>query len=151
MRFGVVVFPGSNCDHDAWYAVSRNLGHPAEFIWHDSTSLGNADAVILPGGFSYGDYLRCGAIAKFSPVMSAIKKFAQDGGLVLGICNGFQILTEAGLLPGALMRNRDLQFLCQDTVLRIEGRGSREPIADNGSDSGRAQNRRVEIYVGERG
>jgi phosphoribosylformylglycinamidine synthase I len=120
MRFGVVVFPGSNCDHDAWYAVSRNLGHPAEFIWHDSTSLGNADAVILPGGFSYGDYLRCGAIAKFSPVMSAIKKFAQDGGLVLGICNGFQILVESGLLPGALLRNRNLRFVCRPVALRIE-------------------------------
>jgi len=120
MRFGVVVFPGSNCDHDAWYAVSRNLGQPAEFIWHDSTSLGNADAVILPGGFSYGDYLRCGAIAKFSPVMSAIKKFAQDGGVVLGICNGFQILVESGLLPGALLRNRNLRFVCRPVTLRIE-------------------------------
>jgi phosphoribosylformylglycinamidine synthase len=120
MRFGVVVFPGSNCDHDAWYAVSGNLGHPAEFIWHDSTSLGNADAVILPGGFSYGDYLRCGAIAKFSPVMAAVKKFAQAGGLVLGICNGFQILVESGLLPGALLRNRDLRFVCRPVTLRIE-------------------------------
>ena len=113
MRFGVVVFPGSNCDHDAWYAVSHNLGHSAEFIWHDSTSLGNVDAVILPGGFSYGDYLRCGAIAKFSPVMAAVKKFAPSGGLVLGICNGFQILVESGLLPGALLRNRDLKFVCR--------------------------------------
>jgi phosphoribosylformylglycinamidine synthase I len=120
MRFGVVVFPGSNCDHDAWYAVSQNLGHSAEFIWHDSTSLGNADAVILPGGFSYGDYLRCGAIAKFSPVMSAVKKFAQDGGRVLGICNGFQILVESGLLPGALLRNRSLRFVCRPVTLKIE-------------------------------
>jgi len=120
MRFGVVVFPGSNCDHDAWYAVSHNLGHQAEFIWHDSASLGNADAVILPGGFSYGDYLRCGAIAKFSPVMAAIKKFAQDGGLVLGICNGFQILVESGLLPGALLRNRQLRFVCRPVTLRVE-------------------------------
>ena len=120
MRFGVVVFPGSNCDHDAWYAVSGNLGHQAEFIWHDSTSLGNADAVILPGGFSYGDYLRCGAIAKFSPVMSAIKKFAQDGGLVLGICNGFQILLEAGLLPGAMLRNKGLRFICRHVHIRLE-------------------------------
>src|SRR5271157_4856852 len=88
MRFGVVVFPGSNCDHDAWYAFSHNLGQSAEFIWHDSASLGNVDAVILPGGFSYGDYLRCGAIAKFSPVMTAIRKFASEGGLVLGVCNG---------------------------------------------------------------
>jgi phosphoribosylformylglycinamidine synthase I len=120
MRFGVVVFPGSNCDHDAWYAVSQNLGHPAEFIWHDSTSLGNADAVILPGGFSYGDYLRCGAIAKFSPVMAAVKKFANEGGLVLGICNGFQILVESGLLPGALLRNRNLRFVCRPVTIRVE-------------------------------
>jgi phosphoribosylformylglycinamidine synthase subunit PurQ / glutaminase len=120
MRFGVVVFPGSNCDHDAWYAVTHNLGHQADFIWHDSSSLGNADAVILPGGFAYGDYLRCGAIAKFSPVMAAIRKFAADGGLVLGICNGFQVLVESGLLPGALLRNRDLKFVCRETTLRIE-------------------------------
>jgi len=120
MRFGVVVFPGSNCDHDAWYAVSHNLGQPCEFIWHDSSSLGNADAVILPGGFSYGDYLRCGAIAKFSPVMAAVRKFAADGGLVLGICNGFQILVESGLLPGALLRNRDLKFVCRDVTVRVE-------------------------------
>ena len=120
MRFGVVVFPGSNCDHDAWYAVSHNLGHPAEFIWHDSTSLGNADAIILPGGFAYGDYLRCGAIAKFSPVMKAVRKFADDGGLVLGICNGFQILVESGLLPGALLRNRSLRFVCRNVSLRVE-------------------------------
>ncbi len=120
MRFGVVVFPGSNCDHDAWYAVSHNLGQPCELIWHDSSSLGNADAVILPGGFSYGDYLRCGAIAKFSPVMAAVRKFAADGGLVLGICNGFQILVESGLLPGALLRNRDLKFVCRHVTLRVE-------------------------------
>ena len=120
MRFGVVVFPGSNCDHDAWYAVSHNLGQPCEFIWHDSVSLGNVDAVILPGGFSYGDYLRCGAIAKFSPVMSAVRKFAADGGPVLGICNGFQILVESGLLPGALLRNRDLKFVCREVSLRVE-------------------------------
>ncbi|MFN7998216.1 MAG: phosphoribosylformylglycinamidine synthase subunit PurQ [Bryobacteraceae bacterium] len=120
MRFGVIVFPGSNCDHDAWYAVNRNLGHPAEFIWHDSASLGNVDAVILPGGFSYGDYLRCGAIAKFSPVMKAVRRFADDGGLVLGICNGFQILVETGLLPGALLRNRNLKFICREVRLRTE-------------------------------
>jgi len=120
MKFGVVVFPGSNCDHDAWYAVSHNLGHEAEFLWHDSSHLGNLDAVILPGGFSYGDYLRCGAIAKFSPVMNAIKKFARDGGLVAGICNGFQILVESGLLPGALVRNRSLKFICKPVELRIE-------------------------------
>jgi phosphoribosylformylglycinamidine synthase I len=120
MRFGVVVFPGSNCDHDAWYAVSHNLGHQADFIWHDSSSLGKVDAVILPGGFSYGDYLRCGAIAKFSPVMAAVRKFADAGGPVLGICNGFQILVESGLLPGALLRNRNLKFVCRYVGVRVE-------------------------------
>ena len=120
MRFGVVVFPGSNRDHDAWYAVSQNLGQKAEFLWHDSPKLGDVDAVILPGGFAYGDYLRCGAIAKFSPVMGAVRKFAQEGGLVLGICNGFQILVESGLLPGALIRNRGLKFICRPVRLRTE-------------------------------
>jgi phosphoribosylformylglycinamidine synthase subunit PurQ / glutaminase len=120
MKIGVVVFPGSNCDHDAWYAVSQNLGHQAEFVWHDSARLGDIDAVILPGGFSYGDYLRCGAIARFSPVLSAVKDFAAGGGLVLGICNGFQILTESGLLPGALLRNADLKFICKPVELRVE-------------------------------
>jgi phosphoribosylformylglycinamidine synthase I len=117
MKFGVIVFPGSNCDHDAAYAVAHNLGQTAEFIWHSSATLGAVDAVVLPGGFAYGDYLRCGAIAKFSPVMGAVKRFAAEGGLVLGICNGFQILVEAGLLPGALMRNRGLKFICRE--LRI--------------------------------
>jgi phosphoribosylformylglycinamidine synthase len=119
MKFGVVVFPGSNCDHDAFYAASHNLGQQAEYIWHDSATLGDVDAVILPGGFSYGDYLRCGAIAKFSPVMHAVRRFAQDGGLVLGVCNGFQILVEAGLLPGALIRNRGLKFICRELRLRV--------------------------------
>ena len=119
MKIGVVVFPGSNCDHDAWYAVSSSLGQKAEFIWHDSTSLGDIDGVILPGGFSYGDYLRCGAIAKFSPVMSAVKKFASDGGPVLGICNGFQILVESGILPGALLRNADLHFIFKFVNLEV--------------------------------
>ena len=120
MKFGVVVFPGSNCDHDAFYAVSHNLGQQAEYIWHDSHSLGNVDAVILPGGFAYGDYLRCGAIAKFSPVMAAVKKFAAEGGLVMGVCNGFQVLVESGLLPGALIRNRGLKFVCRDVRVRVE-------------------------------
>ncbi len=120
MKAGVVVFPGSNCDHDAWYAVSRNAGETAEFIWHDSDRLGDVDAVILPGGFAYGDYLRCGAIARFSPVMKAVGRFAADGGLVLGICNGFQILVESGLLPGALLRNRGLRFICRPVRLRVE-------------------------------
>ena len=120
MKFGVIVFPGSNRDHDAWYAASHNLGQKAEFIWHDADSLGDVDAVILPGGFSYGDYLRCGAIAKFSRVMGAVKRFSADGGLVIGICNGFQILVEAGLLPGALVRNRELKFVCRHVRMRTE-------------------------------
>lgn len=120
MKFGVVVFPGSNCDHDAWYAVNEQLGEKAEFIWHDSPSLGDVDAVILPGGFSYGDYLRCGAIAKFSPVMSAVRRFAAEGGPVLGVCNGFQILVESGMLPGALIRNRGLKFVCRNVRVRTE-------------------------------
>ncbi len=120
MRFGVIVFPGSNCDHDAFHATGHILGQKAEYIWHDSATLGGVDAVILPGGFSYGDYLRCGAIAKFSPVMKAVRQFAADGGFVLGVCNGFQILVEAGLLPGALIRNRSLQFVCRDVHLRTE-------------------------------
>jgi phosphoribosylformylglycinamidine synthase len=128
MNVGVVVFPGSNCDHDAWYAINHNLPAPshakASFIWHDSTDLSNIDAVILPGGFSYGDYLRCGAIARFSPVMSAVRKFAAAGGPVLGICNGFQILVEAGLLPGALLRNAGLQFICREVTLRAESTNS---------------------------
>ena len=120
MKFGVVVFPGSNGDHDSWYAFSHDLGQKAEFIWHDSHSLGDVDAVILPGGFSYGDYLRCGAIAKFSPVMAAVRKFAASGGSVLGFCNGFQILVESGLLPGALIRNRSLKFVSRMVTLRVE-------------------------------
>jgi phosphoribosylformylglycinamidine synthase I len=119
VKIGIVVFPGSNCDHDAWYAVSQNLRQQAEFVWHESASLGNVDAVILPGGFSYGDYLRCGAIAKFSPVMAAVKRFAAEGGLVLGVCNGFQVLTEAGLLPGALLRNANLKFVCRTVELEV--------------------------------
>ena len=120
MKIGVVVFPGSNCDHDALYAISHNLGHHAEYIWHDSSRLGDVDAVILPGGFSYGDYLRCGAIARFSPVMQAVKQFAADGGLVMGICNGFQVLCESGLLPGALLRNPGLKFICKPVDITVE-------------------------------
>jgi phosphoribosylformylglycinamidine synthase I len=119
MKVGIVVFPGSNCDHDAWYAVSENLHHQAGFIWHESEALGGVDAVILPGGFAFGDYLRCGAIAKFSPVMKAVKDFAEGGGLVLGICNGFQVLTESGLLPGALVRNANLKFVCRNVALEV--------------------------------
>ena len=120
MKIGVVVFPGSNCDHDALHAVTEVLREPGEFIWHQSQDLAGFDAVILPGGFSYGDYLRTGAIARFSPVMSAIARFARSGGLVLGICNGFQILCEAGLLPGALMRNKGLRFICRHVHVRVE-------------------------------
>lgn len=119
MKVGIVVFPGSNCDHDAWYAVNGNLQQGAEFIWHESDSLGSVDAVILPGGFSYGDYLRTGVIAKFSPVMAAVKRFAKEGGPVLGICNGFQVLTEAGLLPGALVRNANLKFVCRTVPVEV--------------------------------
>lgn len=120
MKFGVVVFPGSNCDHDAFYAIGNVLGKPVEFIWHQSRDLQNCDAVILPGGFAYGDYLRTGAIARFSPVMKAVEKFAKSGGMVLGICNGFQILLEAGLLPGAMMRNSGLRFICRHIHVRVE-------------------------------
>jgi phosphoribosylformylglycinamidine synthase len=112
MNFVVLQFPASNCDQDAVHAA-RLLGHSARLVWHKDASLGDAEVVIVPGGFSYGDYLRCGAIARFSPVMQAVKQFADNGGVVLGICNGFQVLTEAGMLPGALIRNRDLQFHCE--------------------------------------
>ena len=145
MKFGVVVFPGSNRDHDAAHAISNVFGHTSEFIWHDSTSVGQVDAVILPGGFAYGDYLRCGAIAKFSPVMTAIKKFAADGGLVLGICNGFQILVESGLFPGALLRNRGLEVrlprgdaACGNDEHAIHVRCDARPTA---ADSSRARRR----------
>jgi phosphoribosylformylglycinamidine synthase len=117
MNFAVLQFPASNCDQDAVHAIQL-LGHSAQLVWHKEHSLGAADAVVVPGGFSYGDYLRCGAIARFSPVMQAVKQFADQGGLVLGICNGFQVLTEAGLLPGALIRNRDLQFHCEHIFIK---------------------------------
>jgi phosphoribosylformylglycinamidine synthase subunit PurQ / glutaminase len=120
MKFGVVVFPGSNCDHDAFYAIGNVLHKPVEFIWHQSEDLANCDAVILPGGFAHGDYLRTGAIARFSPVMKAVEKFAKSGGMVLGICNGFQILLEAGLLPGAMMRNSGLRYICRHVHIRVE-------------------------------
>lgn len=120
MKFGVVVFPGSNCDHDAFHAVGRVLGQPVEWVWHQSQEINHLDAIILPGGFSYGDYLRTGAIARFSPVMQAVDQFARGGGLVLGICNGFQILLEAGLLPGAMLRNRGLKFICKQVHLCVE-------------------------------
>jgi phosphoribosylformylglycinamidine synthase len=120
MKFGVVIFPGSNCDHDCYYVIESVIGKSVEFIWHQETSLKGFDAVILPGGFAYGDYLRTGALAKFSPVMNSVRQFADKGGLVIGICNGFQILTEAGLLPGALLRNVGMKYVCKFLHLRTE-------------------------------
>jgi len=120
MNIGVVVFPGSNCDHDCRHVFRDVLGQDVRMVWHKETSLAGLDGVILPGGFSYGDYLRTGAIARFSPVMGAVKEFAKSGGMVLGICNGFQILLEAGLLPGVMLRNRSLHFICKDVYVRIE-------------------------------
>ena len=120
MKFAIVVFPGSNCDHDAYHAARHVLGQDAEFIWHKESTLKGADVVVLPGGFSHGDYLRTGAIARFSPVMDAVRSFARSGGPVLGICNGFQILLEAGMLPGAMLRNRDLKFHCEHVYVRVE-------------------------------
>ncbi|MGB0579715.1 MAG: phosphoribosylformylglycinamidine synthase subunit PurQ [Limisphaerales bacterium] len=117
MKFGVVQFPASNCDQDAIHAI-QHLGHDADYIWHKEESVGDAQAIIVPGGFSYGDYLRCGAVAQFSPVMQAVKKFAEDGGLVIGVCNGFQVLCESGLLPGALVRNKGLKFRCEQVLLK---------------------------------
>jgi phosphoribosylformylglycinamidine synthase I len=120
MKFAVIVFPGSNCDHDAYHATKHVLGQDAEFVWHKETDLKGADAVILPGGFAHGDYLRTGAIARFSPIMPSVVEFARRGGPVLGICNGFQILLEAGLLPGAMLRNRDLKYHCEHVIVRVE-------------------------------
>ena len=120
MKFGIVIFPGSNCDHDAYNVVAEVAKQPATFLWHDSHELENCDAVILPGGFAYGDYMRTGAIAAMAPIMESVRKFAQSGGLVMGICNGFQILCEAGLLPGVLMRNAGLKYICKQVWLRCE-------------------------------
>src|ERR1039458_2439281 len=120
MKFGVIIFPGSNCDHDAYWTIQHLAKQPVTFLWHESHDLENCDAVIVPGGFAYGDYLRTGAIAKFSPVMESVRKFADGGGLVLGICNGFQILCESGLLPGALMRNVGLKYVCKPVQVRVE-------------------------------
>jgi phosphoribosylformylglycinamidine synthase subunit PurQ / glutaminase len=120
VKFGVIVFPASNCDHDCFHVATEQLGHEAEFIWHRDEDLKGCDCVILPGGFSYGDYLRSGAMAACSPIMNAVREYAAKGGLVIGICNGFQILQEAGLLPGALMRNKSLKFICKDVCVRVE-------------------------------
>jgi phosphoribosylformylglycinamidine synthase subunit PurQ / glutaminase len=120
MKFGIIVFPGSNCDADCYHVVDQVLEQEAEYIWHKQTSVDKCDALILPGGFSYGDYLRTGAIARFSPIMPAVVDFARQGGLVIGICNGFQILLEAGLLPGAMLRNRSLKFICEPVFLKVK-------------------------------
>ncbi len=125
LKFGVVVFPGSNCDHDAYYATKKVLGQDAVFLWHKEAELKGVDVVVLPGGFSYGDYLRCGAIARFSPVMKEVVRFAKNGGTVVGICNGFQILLEAGLLPGVLLRNSSLRFVCKYVHCRVENADTR--------------------------
>lgn len=120
MKFGVIIFPGSNCDRDAYWTVEQVLKQPVAFLWHESHDLENSDVIIVPGGFAYGDYLRTGAIAKFSPVMESVRQFADGGGLVIGICNGFQILCESGLLPGALMRNAGLKYVCKPVHVRVE-------------------------------
>ncbi len=120
MKFGVLVFPGSNCDQDTYHVISDVVGQPVTFLWHESSDLEHCDAILVPGGFAYGDYLRTGAIAHFAPIMQSVKKFASSGGLVLGICNGFQILAESGLLPGALMRNAGLKYICKQVYLRTE-------------------------------
>lgn len=125
MKFGVVVFPGSNCDQDCFYVIKDVLGESAKYIWHKDTDLAGLDCIILPGGFSYGDYLRTGSIARFSPVMKSITEFAMDGGMVIGICNGFQILLEAGLLPGVMLRNRDLHFICSYVYIKAENNDTR--------------------------
>lgn len=125
MKIGVVVFPGSNCDHDCQYIFQDVLGQSVDMIWHKETLLAGVDAIVLPGGFSYGDYLRTGAIARFSPVMGAVKEFARKGGLVIGICNGFQILLEAGLLPGVMLRNTSLNFICKDVYVKVENAATR--------------------------
>ncbi|MBN2027006.1 MAG: phosphoribosylformylglycinamidine synthase subunit PurQ [Actinobacteria bacterium] len=124
MRFGVVVFPGSNCEMDCYYVIDKVLREDVEYVWHQQTDVSAYDCLVLPGGFSYGDYLRCGAIARFSPVMDAVADFARGGGLVIGICNGFQILLEAGLLPGAMLRNTSLSFICRFVNVRVENADS---------------------------
>ena len=144
MRFAVVVFPGSNCDHDAYHAAGHVLGQEAVFVWHKDSSLQRADAVLLPGGFAHGDYLRTGAIARFSPIMREVKRFAQAGGPVLGICNGFQVLLEAGLLPGAMLRNRNVRFQCEHVFVSVEQTDT--PFTSNCS---RGQRLRMPIAHGE--
>src|SRR5438034_3020493 len=123
-KFGVVVFPGSNCDHDAYSTLKHVLNQDVKYLWHKDSSIGGRNVIVIPGGFSYGDYLRCGAIARFSNIMKDIVKFANNGGIVMGICNGFQIVCEAGLLPGVLLRNANLKFVCKNVTLHIENKKS---------------------------
>jgi phosphoribosylformylglycinamidine synthase len=144
MKFAVIVFPGSNCDEDAYHAATAVLGQQAEYIWHKDTSLKGADVVVLPGGFAHGDYLRTGAMARFSPIMREVRSFAARGGPVLGICNGFQVLLEAGLLPGAMLRNRGLKFLCEHVHVRVEQTDTPFTLA-----CGRGQVLRIPIAHGE--
>lgn len=144
MKFAVLVFPGSNCDLDMYHAIKDELGEEAEYVWHDETDLSAYDGILVPGGFSYGDYLRCGAMANQSNVMKEVKKAAEAGKPVLGVCNGFQILTEAGLLPGALLRNRDLKFICQTVELKVENNNT---LFTNGYDKGEVIN--IPIAHGE--
>ena len=141
MKFGVLVFPGSNCDHDTYNVVDGVMGQPVTYLWHESHDLEGCDAVLVPGGFAYGDYLRTGAIARFAPIMQSVRRFADSGGLVLGICNGFQILCEAGLLPGALMRNAGQRYICKQVHLRVETAGS--PFTD-----GLARGRVLKMPIG---
>ncbi len=124
VKYGIVVFPGSNCDHDAYYVAKKIIGEDSVFLWHKENDLQGSDVIILPGGFSYGDYLRTGAIAKFSPIMDSVVKFAENGGIVLGICNGFQILLETGLLPGVMLKNESLKFICKDVYLKVENKNT---------------------------
>src|SRR6202012_4709383 len=141
MKFGVIIFPGSNCDHDAYWTIQQVAKQPVTFLWHESHDLENCDAVIVPGGFSYGDYLRTGAIARFSPVMESVRKFAAGGGIVLGICNGFQILTESHLLPGALLRNAGVKYICRAIHVRVEN-------ADTPFTQGMSKGEVLEIPIG---
>lgn len=134
-KFGVVVFPGSNCDHDAYNTLKHILNQDTEFLWHKESSIGNRNVIIVPGGFSYGDYLRCGAIARFSPIMKDVVRHASSGGVVIGICNGFQILCESGLLPGALIRNQSLKFVCKNVTLNIENKNTIFTSSYNGNEN----------------
>lgn len=148
-KFGVVVFPGSNCDHDAYNTLKHILKQDTEFLWHKENSIGDRNVIIVPGGFSYGDYLRCGAIARFSPIMKDVVKHASNGGVVIGICNGFQILCESGLLPGALLRNASLKFVCKNVTLNIVNKSTIFTGAYNGSQSGAEEKMIIPVAHGD--